>query len=42
MRGDDNMFAISMQIDVVSVCAILELAIAVAQLTLSVLQYRKK
>ena len=42
MRGDDNMFAISMQIDVVSVCAILGLAIDVAQLVLSVLQYRKK
>lgn len=36
------MFAISMQIDVVSACAILGLAIAVAQLTLSVLQYIKK
>ena len=42
MRGDDNMFAISMQIDVVSVCAILELAIDVVQLVLSVLQYIKK
>lgn len=42
MKGDDNMFAISMQIDVVSVCDVLELVIAVAQLTLIVLQYRKK
>lgn len=36
------MIVISMQIDVVSACAILGLAIAVAQLVLSVLQYRKK
>lgn len=36
------MFAISMQIDVVSVCAIVGLAIDVAQLVLSVLQYIKK
>lgn len=36
------MFAIYMQIDVVSACAILGLAIDVVQLVLSVLQYIKK
>ena len=36
------MIVIYLQCDVVSACAILGLAIAVAQLVLSVLQYRKK
>lgn len=36
------MIAIYVQFDVVSVCAVLTLAINVAQLVLSVLQYVKK
>ena len=38
----DNVICIHLQVDVVSVCTVLTLAIAVAQLVLSVLQYRKK